>query len=168
MLVYHPMYDAYHCALRIAHLACDSVLAQMQWEQVRLLDFYVTFPHLLSQVRLLQQDVGVRRKLRQVPQPYEELPNPSRLFFQLNPIQERAVRLLAAGGVLDRGRLASGFVVVSGQELPKEVAKLGESLSYRAQSWYEFLTSQLVKYPVNGPDGLKARSGLMEFRHDPT
>jgi hypothetical protein len=162
------MYDSHHCALRISYLANDVEQSGMQWDQVKLLDFFVTFPHLLANVRLEQKDSRFKKLLNKIPRPYEDLPNPSRLFFQLNQIQDRAARLLAAAGVIDRNSVPRGVIRIVGDELPGEVRRIGDKLEYRTQSWYEFLTTRLAKYSMNGVGGLKERSGLMEFRHDPS
>jgi hypothetical protein len=160
------MFDPHHCALRLACLAGDSERSDMEWGHARILDFFITFPHLLSNVRVMKKDLSHRQAIGSVPLPYENLSSPSRLFFQLAEIQERAVRLLAAGGVVNRSAFLDGVFRLADSGMPDAIKKIAQSLAYRQSDWYSFIVKQLAGYPLGGPNGLKARSGLMEFRHD--
>jgi hypothetical protein len=166
VLVYHPMYDPYHCALRLASILADCALPEIEWERLRLLDFYVTFPHLLTSIRLPQELRSKKRALRSVPIPYESLPTPKRLFFQLGIIQDIAAKLLAAGGILDRGAFLNGRILLPKADLPLTFRELMNSLRFRSSDWYALVTEELSRIALYGRNGLKERSGLMEFRHD--
>ena len=161
------MYDPYHCALRLASILVDCPLPEIEWERLRLLDFYVTFPHLLTSLRLPQALRSRKGGLRSVPAPYESLPTPKRLFFQLCTIQDTAAKLLAAGGILDRGAFLNGRIALATGELPSQLGELLKSLQFRSSEWYALVTQELSRVPLYGRNGLKDRSGLMEFRHDP-
>lgn len=167
MLVYHPMFDPYHAALRMACVLMDLERSEIEWDRLRLMDFYVVFPHLLSSVRLPQELRAYRKLLNSIPQPYEEFPGAGKLFFQLSVIQETGARLLVAGGLLDAASLIGGQAkLIRSATLPR-LRELGEKLSFRGSAWYEFLMKQISRMPLGGRNGLKERSGLMEFRHDP-
>jgi hypothetical protein len=60
MLVYHPMYDPYHAAARIAFLVQDCGRAILEWDRARILDFFTLFPHLLQRLKLPKEHVGLR------------------------------------------------------------------------------------------------------------
>lgn len=138
----------------------------LEWDRLKVLDFFTTFPHLLTTFRLPQEMRGSRAALRAVPQPYEVLPSRTRLFFQLNEIQVAAARLLVGGGMFDRECFQHGEVRLSAGEKARGLRDAMQRAEFRAASWYEVLTKQLCTIPLNGRNGLKERSGLMEFRHD--
>jgi len=167
MLIYHPMFDPYHCALRFSCILIDSRKANMEWDRLRLLDFFVTFPHLLSKIRLPRSLSSSRSVLKNVSEPYEHLPASHRLFFQLNEIQVPAARVLGAKNIFDQSELKNGSVVVTKPtELASQINSIKAPLSFRSAAWYPFVINDLSELPLNGKDGFKDRSGVMEFRHD--
>jgi hypothetical protein len=167
VLIYHPMFDPYHCALRFSCILTDSQKPNMEWDRLRLLDFFVTFPHLLSRIRLPRALTSRRGQLRDVPEPYERLPASHRLFFQLNEIQVPAARVLGAKNIFNQEALKNGSVVVTNPaELAIQVNSIKAPLAFRSAACYPFVIKELAELTLNGRDGLKDRSGVMEFRHD--
>ncbi len=167
MLVYHPMFDPHHCALRLLSISIDSGLANMEWDRLRILDFFVTFPHLLKTVRLPTEFRSVKTVFKSLPAPYESLPSPAKLFFQLGGIQDPAARVLAASGFFDRDEFVRGVMQVVRTAAIAGIEHLTTQLSHRSSVWYSFITKEFSRFPLNGVNGLKDRSGLLEFRHDP-
>lgn len=166
MIIYHPMFDPYHCALRMCYTIKDSEITEMEWDRLRLLDFYVMFPHLIAAIRL-PRELRSSRAMLKLSLPYESYPEPTRLFLQLSVIQDTSVRLLAAGGLIHPESLEMGNVAATDNDLRGQLDELGKSLSYRDSEWYSVLIKRIGKLPLNGKNGLKERTGLMEFRHDP-
>lgn len=168
MLLYHPMLDPYHCAFRLSCIASDCAAIPLEWDRLKVLDFFATFPHLLNTFRLPQEMRSSRSALRSAPPPYEVLPSRTRLFFQLNEIQVAAARLLVGGGMFDRQCFQDGVVKLTSAGQESRLTKIIEHAGLRTAAWYQVLTKQLCAIPLNGRNGLKERSGLMEFRHDAT
>ena len=168
MLLYHPMLDPYHCALRVLSLLSDSNVRKLEWDRLRLLDFLVAFPHTLRKMRLPREYLSKRSVLRAVPEPYESLPNTTRLFYQISEIQTAGIRLLAAAELI-RNDLIEHEVIHMTRNVDEQheaLATAMQELRYRSDPWYAFVTECLVAYPLNGRGGLKERTGLMEHRHD--
>lgn len=138
----------------------------VSWERLKILDFYVLFPHLISKMSLPQELVHHRTALRAIPAPYENLPSASRLLFELSEIQEQTIKSLIAKGLVEKEPFLDGRIKIRFQILPREVKQLIEDTKFRAEEWYEFLTNVLVNIPTKGTHGLKARTGLMEYRYD--
>lgn len=162
------MLDPYYCALRVLALLSDSHRRQLEWDRLRLLDFLIAFPHILKKMRLPRKYLFKRGVLRSVPEPYESLPNTTRLFYQISEIQAAGVRLLAAGELIRDDLIEHGEVHVTSRVDEQQLALTTamQELHYRSDAWYDFVTECLVGYPLNGRGGLKERTGLMEHRHD--
>ncbi len=166
MLSYHPMIDPYHCSLRISSVAADINANELEWDRVRLIDFYVAFPSLMTSFKFPQSFIKAKASFRELPSPYENIANASRLFFQIGEIQSAAARLLAGRGILsDKALLDSKVVLLSSDKLV-ELKLLLSKVKFRETSWYRELLQIMADHPLNGKGGLKDRSGLMEYRHD--
>ena len=142
MLLYHPMLDPYHCALRILGLLSDAEMQQIEWDRLRLLDFLIAFPHTLKQMRLPSEFRSRRAALRSVPEPYELLPNMTRLFYQVSEIQAARIRLLAAGELIGKDALEHGQIRTTLHKDDQIQALLTavNELHYRSEEWYAFVT----------------------------
>lgn len=162
------MLDPYHCSLRTLSLLADSGMQQMAWERLRLLDFLIAFPHTLKSMRVPAEFRAKKATLNTVCEPYESLPNPTRVFYQVAEIQSAAMRLLVAGELIDRDSLENGIICLidSTTNQKKALASAMQLLHYRTEDWYEFIVECLSSYPLDGRGGLKERTGLMEYRHD--
>ena len=110
MLLYHPMLDPYHCSLRAFSLLTDSDVGQLEWERLRLLDFLIAFPHSLKEMRVPIEFRSRRVSLKAVPEPYETLPNLTRVFYQVSEIQAAGMRLLVAAELVEKSALENGIV----------------------------------------------------------
>ncbi len=168
MLLYHPMLDPYHCALRVLTLLSDADINEIDWDRLRLLDFFIVFPHTLRCMRIPAKYRSKRAILASVPNPYENLPNMTRLFYQVSEIQEAGVRLLAAAELISKQSFKRGQICVAKHNDAQASALVAamQKLHYRDEEWYDFVTRCLISYPLNGHGGLKERTGLMEHRHD--
>ena len=160
------MQDPYHCAIRFLAILDDVDELSIQWDLLRILDFFVVFPHQLARMRLPSQYRKKRKILNAISDPYENLPSSARLFFSLGEIQQPAARLLAATGLLDKDEFINGRIRRIESNLDVEINDICRNLSFRETAWYAFLIDDLSKLGLSGKDGLKHRAGLMEYRHD--
>ena len=162
------MLDPYHCALRTLSLLSDSRIQQIEWDRLRLLDYIIVFPHTLTKMRIPSEYRRWRSALRSVPEPYERLPNMTRLFYQVSEVQAAGMQLLAAADLIGKEAIANGQITLTihSEDQQSALANAVQQLHYRTENWYKFVTDHLISYPLNGRGGLKERTGLMEHRHD--
>ncbi|WP_421953713.1 ABC-three component system middle component 5 [Polaromonas sp.] len=161
MLVYHPAYDSYHCLFRAA--AILEVCQRTEAERLRVLDFCLSFPAVVAEFRLPQGRASLRKAALQAKSPYRDPISSKSVFVNLGRIQAAAFSCLSATGLVS---VASGFIYRTEIPLPKPIKAKCEQLQNREKVFFDLLLSQLVDMPLYGPDGLKARSGLLEYRYD--
>ena len=169
-ITYHPSRDPYHCAFRAICILEHDGAGEYDLPVFRMVDFYLLFPHALKAVTSLPADVRRefrRRSIHKLHEPYQSLPEPRALFRQLESVQTAAYQHIAAAGVLDPDAFRVGKVKRGAQELSDEFRGEVRAASIAATEVLEFLTDYLAAIPLYGPNGLKARTGLMEFRYDP-
>lgn len=166
MLIYHPIGDPYHCIYRLLSVLLNLSVQRIEWEKLRILDFYMLFPHLLQDVKLPAELRGARSQLNKIMNPYEVLPSPKRLMFELSKIQDNAVKSLVAKGIVDRTEFVQEIVLLNSFIIPQKLKTHISSQQQKNEYWYKFLTSNFASIPLMGEKGLKERTGLMEYRYD--
>lgn len=167
MLSYHPSNDLYHCIYRIFLLTRAAKVEAMEWERLRLMDFYFCFPHLLKDFGLPRQYQGYKRVFKSVAEPYEEIGSPRRLFFQIGSLQESAIRSLIAKGYFDRDAFTLNAVAKPKAVAPAEIVTMIESEPKIAAEWFAPFIEVFLAVSLTGKNGLKGRSEMLEHRYDP-
>ena len=164
MLIYHPAYDAHHAAFRM--LLLTDELKTVDFPKLQILDFYFAFPGQMQHARLLR-DQGFLRKLSEtLHNPYHGPVNAGQSFKDMRHVQEAAARALVAAGLFDSEQFQVGIASRTTRALPELVSQGLQAARARANDLVEVLTVGLASIPTTGPDGLKARTGLLEYRYD--
>ncbi len=168
MIIYHPARDINHCAFRFINLLFDIEPNQLEWEKLQILDFYYVFPHLLGNIRLPRNSIATKKNLQNIPHTYESLPNPRRLMFSLRALHNETARALVAKGIFEKELYLKNIITLDTLKIPFNLLRRIEKNPKRNTQWYKLLIESLAEYPLDGKNGLKNRTNLMEFRYDPT
>ncbi len=166
MIIYHPASDINHCAFRFIILLSDIKEHEINWETLQILDFYYVFPHLLADIRLPRNSIATKNMLKKIPEPYESLQNPRRLMFNLKVLHNEAARALVAKGIIDKDSYLRNIIKLYGERVSEPLNNKIVKNEKRKTQWYQLLVEVLAQYPINGKDGLKDRTQLLEFRYD--
>lgn len=165
-LAYQPAYDSYHTIFRILRLLTAIGTKSVQVEQIRILDFYLAFPHFLTSVAGYARQTKIfSNSKRSI---YEEIPTKESLFTNMTPIQDAAIQTLCLENLvlLDDPFLMQAKVELRSSNVPTELSNVIVERNNAERSLIEFLTGTLLGIPLAGPNGLKHRTGLMEYRND--
>lgn len=165
-LVYHPAYDPYGAILRSVRilLICDEAIEK---DKLRILDFVLLFPEFVQTMSLTSNLRGMWKRgafLRRFP--YEERPSAGRLFGLMGPSFEAAFQTLAAKQFIRRSSDVDDGWTLQVESVPAAVLELAEVRNGEEKYLMDFIHSIRREFQMEGPKGLKARSGLMEFRYD--
>lgn len=167
MLIYHPVHDINHCIYRILRLLEVSEHSSFSWEQLRLLDFYSIFPHLLRKITPFPRELNAYKKIvNRIPDAYESMPNDRRIFHEMSPIQNTAIHNLIAKSLIDAELYSQQLVARSEVGIPENLAQVLNNDPLTCEEWYLFLVNELPIVDFDGKKGLKSRSSLMEYRYD--
>ncbi|MCP3848894.1 MAG: hypothetical protein GY694_01460 [Gammaproteobacteria bacterium] len=167
MLMYHPAQDVNHCVYRTLTILETSEHEQITTDVFRLIDFYTVFPYLLKLISTLPTPVHrYKKEFNDIPEPFESLKNTKRILHELERLQSIAFQNLLAKDLIEREAFEKGFLKRTDKELPESFTKaVGESRLSKL-GWFKVLTNQFPKAKFVGNSGLKARTGLMEYRYD--
>lgn len=167
MLIYHPIHDINHCIYRVLRFLEVSEHTSFPWEQLRLLDFYSLFPHLLKNITPFPQNLRAYKKIvARIPDAYEAMTNDKRIFHEMMPIQNTAIHNLIARDLIDSEHYAGHIVSRTETQLPGLLSEKIKIDPIGNEDWYLFLVNELPLVDFDGKKGLKSRTDLMEFRYD--
>lgn len=167
MLIYHPANDINHCLYRMLLILETTTAKELNWNLFKLMDFYTLFPHLLKTIAPLPKSLmSYKESLKGIPSPFEALPNSKRVLFDLEGIQNTSILNLLAKDLVNLELFQEKRVKRTSKGIPPNLNMIIKNDPIKKQEWFTFVTSELPFVSFRGHKGLKARSGLMEFRYD--
>ncbi|QDL32622.1 ABC-three component system middle component 5 [Serratia liquefaciens] len=166
MLVYHPAYDAYHCLFRM--MAIMERVGEVEIDKLKMLDFYILFPSLLSRVRMPRQFSKIKKNAEHAHNEYHDPLNPGMTFKEMRHIQDAAIKCMLATGYISQENFNNGYVVRTDKKLPEKLSLDMREFLEQKEPFSSFIIQKLAHFHLTGPDGLKSRTQLMEHRYDIT
>jgi len=169
-LSFQPAFDVYHSSFRFlrifGYIGSDKPLSL---DLARIIDYYLLFFHRMESVRLRRTDSAIKKLAKQKAGDvrYELQPDDKLLFARMEPFQLSALRTLALSGYLDLDELNNRRVSFLGREIPLPLRERVLEANQKDQDVMDALFAVAREYPVMGRDGLKDRTGLLEYRYDP-
>lgn len=164
MLIYHPALDAYHCVFRV--LALLSECGEMEKDRLQILDFVLCFPSVAAAFRLPPGSAAAKKAMATSNSPYRAPINPKGMFTSLTKTQDAAIACLEAAALLRRDQSEHADVKRADALLATELKERVDALKELEAPFFEDMLPLLLSLPLQGPNGLKARSGLSEYRYD--
>ena len=166
-IAYHPAFDAGHAIFRFLRLRIGLSLDIIEFDKLRILDFYLLFPHRAASIRLMQADTHLRSLAKQAEAGagYSSLPSDPALFARMEPCQIAAAQTMATQGAIVEEALAQGMIEFATLDLPEELRQRVIDAN-ASDAWGIKIVSALKTYPLLGGGGLKDRTGLIEHRYD--
>ena len=164
MLIYHPAFDAYHCTFRMLVIA--EIAKKLEADKLRIIDFYLALPSAIASVTLPHELIHLSRSVKANRYPYRETVNPRITFRDLKEIQEASMRCLAGANLIEQSQLSLGVIERSKTEIVPSLNDRLQSFLAREGEIALKIIVEFLKVPLLGHNGLKDRSGLMEFRYD--
>lgn len=163
MITYHPAYDVYHCSYRILNVLHSIENHEVSKETLKFIDFYYVYPHLLKIIPSLPRPLNFHKaKIDRIEDPFEITPSPKGLYFELAQIQESAITSLGYKSLIIQ---EDRKVKLNSSQLPDQLVSKFKADEFNKSGIFDLLVNVLPKINLNGSNGLKAKSGLMEFRY---
>jgi len=171
MIVYHPAFDFYHCVYRFLKILTHSSKRQfVEVDRLRIWDFYLLFPDKVHNIKLTREEEDIRKLIRsyivKVDNPYEEVLDNRKIFEKVKPYQVAALKCLASYGIISKDFLKENKVTIISKEILESYTSKFEPLSRKEQNVISLMTSHFSEMSMFGPNGLKARTKLLESKYD--
>lgn len=167
MLIYHPVHDVNHCVYRTLLVLETTAHSDIDLDLFRLIDFYHLFPNVLKEIKPFPSELRTFRKIiRNIPEPYELIGNIKRTMYELEAIQTTAIQNLMAKNLINIPSYRAKSLKRTEEVLPEQIYAKIQNSSIAKEEWFRMLINDFPTMNLFGKKGLKARSGLMEFRYD--
>jgi len=167
MLIYHPIHDINHCLFRMLLILEKTCHDEIQWDLFRLMDFYLLFPSQVREIKPIPRALSSYRKMiNDIPDEYEIITNPKRLFFDLLGIQTPAALNLVGKEYLCLKKFGEGIVKRTEAPLPEKLILEMEGCNLVKKDWFDLVVNQLPLVEFLGKSGIKDRSSLLEYKYD--
>jgi hypothetical protein len=167
MLVYHPRNDVFHCTFRLLSILSLIDKSDIEIPRLKIIDFYIVFPHLVKDIsfpRIAAGSVKIKKQAQAFNIPYENLPSSRMLFSEMGDFQLRAIDILKAKNILE---ITSEGMIKKGDNFSSSiVSDLAKENSITSDDFYKQFIKIIMGCPLYGENGLKKRTGLMEYRYD--
>lgn len=134
----------------------------------RILDFYFLFPASLQNLRFRPEHQRMKRRAaatKRAP-PYGPRPDDLVLFERMRPYQDAALDTLALHGFLSDEALSDGWVAPENKPVPTELLGRIEITNATEADLLTALRTIAQEYQLEGVNGLKDRTRLLEHRYD--
>jgi hypothetical protein len=167
-VAFQPAFDVFHTSFRFLRLRrLMETNDPWHYDQLRIADFYLLFFFRLRDVRLKPTDRSIRRLAIELSgHRYERQPSDQIVFNRMERIQRAAIGTLTINGFFESEPLKSGYVAETGKVEPDALAMRIEAINQHEIKLLEAVQRLITDYNLLGPDGLKARTGLLEHKYD--
>jgi len=154
--------------MRFASVLCDSGMTSIEFDRLRIIDFLLCFPKEIENCKWPMQDSTNLRKLtRAIAASYLDQTSIRQAFIPMMKIQNQVVMDMASKDIIHRQKIREGVVAPNEKEVMVTLLKASaEGWEARSEPWYMPILTVLLSSPLNGADGLKARTRLLEYRYD--
>jgi hypothetical protein len=168
-LSYQPAFDPFHAVFRFLRMR-EAVIGDISLHEdhLKILDFFLLFPFRIPNIQFKQAHRGLRNLSRKFEnmRPYGDLPEDKILFGRMNTMQDVALDTLSGKKLIDPAQLELGIVKSTSNEVPSAISNRIAEINTEESELVDLLIVLAREYALLGPDGLKRRSGLMEYRYD--
>lgn len=169
--MYVPAFDPFHTIYRMLYiLKRFDGNETVEVDRLRIYDFYLLFPYQANKISLKSDEKQLKESRRKyIPgqiTPYSSISNSRRLFERLRPYQMIALSHLASYGLIDPEMLLQQKVSVTDADKMRQVMSQLDEMPSEESNVLSWLMLSFRNTPLNGVDGLKHRTKLIESKYD--
>ena len=140
-------------------------LESFEFSRLRIYDFLFLFPHFIKDVSFPRAKgvSALKKSAEKIAPAYERLPDRKRLFSEMGDYHIQAIQILEAKGIFKE---VDGIISISESFQSSSIKALLQDNQYINNEFYKILLKTLNNVELSGENGLKQRTGLMEYRYD--
>jgi len=169
MITYNEAFDINHTIYRIMLLFRNLKFDSVEYERVRIWDFFMAFPFEIENVRfgVKPEDRDIKKLFPKRNNPYRKIINPRKLFNRMHSYQLTAINKLASYGIIANDFESVGRIrIINRGKLNEILETIDSELETRESNVLKILTTYFYHMEFYGENGLKSRSKLSEYHYD--
>ncbi len=166
MNIYHPAFDTYHAAFRLLLLSTRVDFEEAECHRIQLWDYYYLFPYQITKMRFPRELYHFKQLFDFAENPYNSVLDGHNLFARMEPFQRAAMNYLVSVDLIERESLANCIFQRTQKPIPAELNSLFFNLDAIHENVIELFRSEMGSMALNGQNGFKDRTHLLEFRYD--
>lgn len=165
MIIYHQRNDVFHCIFRVLSIFAILDTKKIEADRLKIIDFYFTFPHMLKNITIPRStgSIQLSKWAQTLSVPYENIPNNKIIFSEMGDFQLLALDILISKDILT---YENEFLTIGSNFKNIDIQRLVEDNTYTSNRMFKSLVDIFISNNLYGPNGLKHRTGLMEYRYD--
>ncbi len=168
--MYNQAFDLYHSIYRMIHILNNFEVDQsIEIDRLRIWDYFILFPNKVHKIRLgnnFHEIKKARKVITNKDNPYNTVDDGRKFLERLRPYQMGAISYLSSIGMIEVENHNAHLVKIKNlDKISLVIEKIGR-LSQDEEKTLHFLNQYFKSFELNGPNGLKDRTGLLIFKYD--
>jgi len=169
---YSASYDPYHTAFRFLELLRSGACETIDYDWLKIADFYLCFPQRLSEFRAPRNISGLKKRINGLVKVlpdvhYAALPDSNVIFDRMSVVQDTALSTLSKQEIVTLSLLGNRrYISLQEAKIPQPLVEVLQAAADNQEELLKILSDDFLQIKILGPGGLKDRSGLGEFRYD--
>ena len=171
MILYNNAFDLYHTIFRMLHLLSkieeDKVI---EIDRIRIWDYYLLFTNEIFNIKPIRNKKEYNQLLKKLNikknNPYQQIYDQRKTLEKIKPYQLSALNCLASYNIIDKDSLLREEIKINSSEILKKYVESVGDLSSREKNIVAIMTSFFRNISLQGNDGLKKRTDLIEYKYD--
>lgn len=168
MLIYSPAFDLSHCIFRIFYIINHlNEKTPTEIDKIRIIDFYLAYPGCINDFKFPADMLDIKKDFKELNKEYRDPINKNVTFQRMSILQKKAIASLLSLGYINIESYKNGLIERTNKKLPFEIRKKLSNFSFYGNGKLPLIiVITLLNIELKGDKGLKARSGLMEYRYE--
>lgn len=139
-------------------------------DRLRIWDYYLLYPNKMANIKLKKDEADIKILIKNyIIRPentYEKVINDRKVFEKIKPYQMTAIKCLASYGIINKNYLIHNKITLISKNIFDKYSKDFKELTVQEENSISLLTSHFYQLPLNGVNGLKFKTNLLESKYD--
>ena len=147
-----------------------EVNEKVEIERLRLWDFYLLFPNKIHNISIkgleFQEAKSFKKYILKKDNPYNTVYDGRQFLEKQRPYQMASLNYMASLGIIGTENLFNNEVVLLDRDKLNSILCNIGTLDNQEKNALSWLSAYFKTFPLNGPKGLKNRTGLLISKYD--
>ncbi|MFW2147014.1 ABC-three component system middle component 5, partial [Acinetobacter sp. TY1] len=136
-------------------------------DKILIIDFYMAYPGCIRDFKFPKELHNIKKEFNDLKKDYRNPINNLQTFQRISILQKKALSNILSQGYFEIDHFKKGYLKVTNKKLSDELILILKNFSFYGDRRLPLLLIlSFLEINTNGENGLKFRSGLMEYRYE--